>query len=107
MKRMISKHDLKNRNQQRTLLVNNTDGSAGLSIRFSQGESWDEQSAQLAMLVSQQQMLNEINICQRSADDHCYIDQVIIKRNHHQPLFEPSRHEMRVFDDLDGLVPEM
>ena len=66
------------------------------AIRLAPGESWDKKSIKLAMLLTALKSENQGN----SGD-------MLIRSNRFSPEFEPSRHEMRVFDDLDGLVTEM
>lgn len=94
---------------QRALLVSTIKGDESLVLRFAEGDSWDAQSMHLAMLMSGDSYINKLLPC--SKDQDCSpgqrIRQVTIRRNSFTPEFEPSRHEMRIFDSLDGIVQEM
>lgn len=94
---------------QRALLVSTKKGDESFAFRFAEGESWDAQSIHLAMLMSGETCTSKL--LPASTDDDSSpgrrIRQVTIRRNTFTPEFEPSRHEMRIFDSLDGIVTEM
>ncbi len=94
---------------QRALLVSSLNDDESLALRLAEGESWNAQSMHLAMLMSGESFLSKL-LPRNHAEDSSpgrRIRQVTIRRNSFTPEFEPSRHEMRVFDSLDGIVTEM
>ena len=93
--------------QDQTLMLANEKNLNGFSVRLTSGESWDNRSMELAMLVVQETYLDKLQIPQPVDDVGFRMNQVTIRRNHFAPEFEPSRHEMRIFDALDGMVTEM
>ncbi len=81
-----------------------------IAIRLAEGESWSNSAMGLAMLVTsdgyRQKMPGRIQQCQYDCHDKGTAP-MLMRRNSFQPDFEPNRHEMRIFDDLDGIVTEM
>lgn len=81
------------------------------AIRLAKGESWNQSAVQLAMLMTSDsyraKMPGRLQLCDEEDDQQETIRPMIIRSNSFRPEFEPSRHEMRVFDDLDGIVTEM
>jgi hypothetical protein len=94
---------------QRALLVSSLKDDESLALRLAEGESWDAQSMHVAMLMSGESYISKL--LPPSDDDNTSpgrrIRQVTVRRNSFTPEFEPSRHEMRIFDALDGIVTEM
>lgn len=94
---------------QRALLVSGLKKDETLALRLAEGESWNAQSMHLAMLMSGESYISKL--LPQSNDDDDFAGQrtrqVTIRRNAFTPEFEPSRHEMRIFDALDGIVTEM
>ncbi len=93
--------------QDQTLMLTHESAINGFSIRLAGGASWDKRSVELAMLVAQGTYLDKLHVPQPVDDAGLRMNQVTIRRNHFEPYFEPSRHEMRIFDALDGIVTEM
>ncbi|MBU0681649.1 MAG: hypothetical protein KKD73_09525 [Proteobacteria bacterium] len=94
---------------QGALLVSNLKDDESLALRLAEGESWTAQSMHLALLMSGETYINKL-LPKNHDEDGSHgrrIRQVTIRRNTFTPEFEPSRHEMRIFDSLDGLVTEM
>lgn len=93
----------------RALVVSSMKGDESLALRFAEGESWNDQSMHLALLMSGESYINKLLPTSRDDGDSPgqRIRQVTIRRNCFTPEFEPSRHEMRIFDSLDGIVTEM
>ncbi|MDR9502042.1 MAG: hypothetical protein RI601_09635 [Desulfurivibrionaceae bacterium] len=94
---------------QGALLVCGQQSDEGLALRLAEGESWNGQAMHLALLVSGESLLSTLLATDKDPDG-CpgrRIRQATIRRNSFTPEFEPSRHEMRIFDALDGIVTEM
>ncbi|MEN8141951.1 MAG: hypothetical protein ABFR97_12095 [Thermodesulfobacteriota bacterium] len=78
------------------------------AIRLGTGASWNQQAAGLALLVTDDVYRDKMPGRLVAADDQqSSCTPMTLRRNSFTPDFEPSRHEMRVFDDLDGIVTEM
>ncbi len=94
---------------QRALLISDLKGDDTLALRLAEGESWNSQSMHLAMLMSGESFIHKMlpGTTDEAASPGRRIRQVTIRRNSFTPEFEPSRHEMRIFDSLDGVVTEM
>ena len=82
-----------------------------ISFRLAPGEAWNKATIGLAMLVTsedyQQTRIGQALALDENRDKTSKIPTRIIRRNDFHAEYEPSRHEMRVFDDLDGMVTEM
>ncbi len=86
--------------RQGALLVPSIKGDESLALRFAEGESWNARSMHLAMLMSGESYISKLQPTGHDRDDspgQC-IHQVTIRRNTFTPEFEPSRHDMRIFD---------
>lgn len=94
-------------NQHQTLMLTKESKLNGFSVRLAEGESWDNNVVELAMLVVGETYLEKLQSPQPTNDAGLRMNQISIRRNHFEPEFEPSRHEMRIFDALDGVVTEM
>ena len=95
---------------QRALLISDLNDDESLALRLAEGESWDANSVHLAMLMSRHSYSTKLQPILDDQDDTVAgrrTRQVTIRRNSYTPEFEPSRHEMRIFDALDGIVTEM
>lgn len=94
---------------QGAFLVTDLQTEEGYALRLAAGESWDSRAMHLAMLMSGQAYIAKLDFGDRDNDlaPGRRIRQVTIRRNSFTPEFEPSRHEMRIFDALDGIVTEM
>ncbi len=93
---------------QRALLVSSLKDDESLALRLAEGESWDAKSMHVAMLMSGEAYISKlIPPCDDDSSPGPRIRQVTVRRNSFTPEFEPSRHEMRIFDALDGIVTEM
>ena len=95
---------------QRALLISDLNDDESLALRLAEGESWDANSVHLAMLMSRHSYSTKLHPIIDDQDDTVAgrrTRQVTIRRNSYTPEFEPSRHEMRIFDALDGIVTEM
>jgi hypothetical protein len=93
--------------QNQTLMLSKKNKTNGFSVRLADGESWDQRSVELAMMIVQDTYLDKIHVPQNNTDAGLRMNQVTIRRNHFVPEYEPTRHEMRIFDELDGVVTEM
>ncbi|MEN8257377.1 MAG: hypothetical protein ABFS09_05895 [Thermodesulfobacteriota bacterium] len=95
---------------QRALLISDLKEEESLALRLAEGESWNSTSMHLAMLMSRNSYSSKLHSTNGEQDDTVAgrrTRQVTIRRNSFTPEFEPSRHEMRIFDSLDGIVTEM
>ncbi len=93
--------------QDQTLMLNKKNQTSGFSVRLASGEAWNNRSVELAIMVVQETYLNKLHVPQQDDDIGFRMNQVTIRRNNFTPEYEPSRHEMRIFDALDGVVTEM
>ncbi len=93
--------------QDQTLMLAEEKNLNGFSMRLADGESWDNRSVEIAMLVARETYLNKLHVPQKDTDVGFRMNHITIRHNHFAPEFEPSRHEMRIFDALDGVVTEM
>ena len=112
---MKKNHPSRNSDRQLTavhqgaLLVTGLKGDESLAFRLAEGECWNAHSMHLALLMSGEPLLSKLLPTGDDPDSSPgrRIRQVTIRRNSFIPEFEPSRHEMRIFDSLDGIVTEM
>lgn len=102
-----AKNKVHARQQAQTLMLNKHNKTSGFSVRLADGETWDSRSVELAIMVVQDTYLDKIFVPEQNDDAGFRMNQVQIRRNHFTPQYEPSRHEMRIFDSLDGVVTEM
>lgn len=93
--------------QHQTLMLTKESTLNGFSVRLAEGEPWDNNAMELAMLVVGETYLEKLKTPQSVDDVGQRMNQITIRHNHFAPEFEPSRHEMRIFDALDGVVTEM
>ena len=94
--------------QDQTLMLAKENTLNGFSMRLADGESWDNRSVEIAMLVARETYLDKLHVPQADDEDVGFrMNHITIRRNQFEPEFEPSRHEMRIFDALDGIVTEM
>ncbi len=93
--------------QTQTLMLSKENKTSGFSVRLADGESWDNRSVELAIMVVQDTYLDKIYVPEKNDDSGFHMNQVMIRHNHFTPEYEPSRHEMRIFDALDGVATEM
>lgn len=92
---------------KQTLTLNKQNNTDGFSVRLAEGESWNGRSVELAIMVVQETYLDKLHVPHTDADVGFRMNQVTIRRNSFTPDYEPSRHEMRIFDAMDGVVTEM
>ena len=96
------------RNEIQTLMLTEQSKPNGFSIHLADGESWDNRSTELAIMVANETYLEKIHVPQKNNEDSgLRMNHVTIRRNAFTPEYEPSRHDMRIFDALDGIVTEM
>ena len=93
--------------EHQTLMLSKKNNSDGFSVRLAKGEAWDNRSVEMAIMVVQETYLEKLHVPQKDDDVGFRMNQVTIRRNNFTPEYEPSRHEMRIFDALDGVVTEM
>ena len=96
-----------NKSDNQTLILHKQSKTNGFSVRLAKGESWNNRSVELAIMVVQEKYLEKLHLPQKNNAVGFHMNQVSIRHNTFIPEFEPSRHEMRIFDALDGFVTEM
>lgn len=101
------KNKIHTESQTQTLMFSKENKTGGFSVRLADGESWDNRSVELAIMVVQDTYLDKIYVPEENDDAGFRMNQVMIRRNNFTPEYEPSRHEMRIFDSLDGVATEM
>ena len=96
------------RNETQTLMLTEQSKPNGFSIRLADGESWDNRSTELAIMVAHEKYLEKIHVLEKNNTNTSFrLNHITIRRNAFTPEYEPSRHDMRIFDALDGIVTEM
>lgn len=96
-----------NNSENQTLILQKPSKTNGFSVRLADGESWNNRSVELAIMVVQETYLEKLHLPEKNADVGFRMNHVTIRHNKFIPEYEPSRHEMRIFDTLDGIVTEM
>ncbi|PLX50910.1 MAG: hypothetical protein C0613_02435 [Desulfobulbaceae bacterium] len=93
--------------RQQAFVVADLEEEQGYALRLAEGEAWDAGAVSLAMLMSGKSYINKIDFGETDTCACRRMCQATLRRNSFTPECEPSRHEMRIFDALDGLVTEM
>lgn len=93
--------------RQQAFIVTDLEEEQGYTLRLAEGEAWDAGAVSLAMLMSGKSYINKIDFGEAASCACRRMCQATLRRNSYTPECEPSRHEMRIFDALDGIVTEM
>jgi hypothetical protein len=109
--RLVMNNDIiknkRNKSGNQTLILQKPSKTNSFSVRLADGESWNNRSVKLAIMVVQEKYLEKLHLPQNNKDIDFCMNHVTIRHNKFIPEYEPSRHEMRIFDTLDGIVTEM